>query len=108
MNEQQAIAQSITQLQTQNWILMASVLIVGGALFFMIRVAWAELRETNKENQTRLGEHDVALGVLMERHETSKAIVLAGDGISDAIKHNSDRLINTLQAITPPGQHQRR
>lgn len=101
MNDSTKLAESLAMLELQNYALIALVAVVGGGLFFMIRVAWAELKQANKENAQKLGEHDVALGVLMERHETSKAIKESGDTISAAIRANSDRLIEKLQAITP-------
>jgi hypothetical protein len=101
------LAQNLEFLKLQNWILVAAVVIVGGGLFYMIRVAWAELKTSNQKNTEQLGEHAIALGVLMERHETSRAIANAGSEISDAIKHNADRMISTLQAITPPSRRDR-
>lgn len=108
MTDAQKLSESLAMLQLQNYALISLVIIVGGGLFFMIRVAWAELKEANKENAAKLGEHDVALGVLMERHETSKAIKESGEAIGQAIRANSEQLISTLRAITPPGPGSRR
>lgn len=96
------LSQALQYLQVQNWIMTGVVALVGTVLWYMIRESWKEQKRFNHETDQRIKLLENSNAVLNERHETGQAIRGAGEDIAAAIQANSEAMVQTLRAITPP------